>query len=195
MTINTKCTVPTCKNDKINLLIYCTKHADELIGMAKYTCITLGCWESIASFSTLLCKAHTNVNLGEVTAITNMDGNLEFATKHTEKTRDKLGIDHADGTDVTVIEKRKAWNNLKDMVNSPSHYNSLGAECEKCNEPIECIVVSETLPANLAQALQYVWRCEFKGEKIKDIKKAIWFLQRELKRIERITKRQAEKQQ
>jgi hypothetical protein len=37
---------------------------------------------------------------------------------------------------------------------------------------------------NLSNAIKYIWRCEYKGQATKDLKKAIWYLQRELKKYE-----------
>lgn len=62
-------------------------------------------------------------------------------------------------------------------VNHPPHYNW---------HPVsECIAISEWFPANLAQAIQYIWRCGYKPgvDAHKDLDKAIWFLQREKQRL------------
>lgn len=55
-----------------------------------------------------------------------------------------------------------------DAVNRPSHYN--------------CIEISEHLCANLAQALQYVWRAPYKGRMAEDLAKARWLIVRECAR-------------
>ena len=64
-----------------------------------------------------------------------------------------------------------------DNVNNPSHYN-VGT--------IEVIEVIEDwkLNFNLGNAIKYIGRCEHKNNKKEDIKKAIWYLERELKNIE-----------
>ena len=61
-----------------------------------------------------------------------------------------------------------------DNVNNPSHYN-VGT--------IEVITVIEDwkLNFNLGNAIKYIGRCEYQNNKIEDIKKAIWYLERELK--------------
>ena len=61
-----------------------------------------------------------------------------------------------------------------DNVNNPSHYN-VGT--------IEVIEVIEDwkLNFNLGNAIKYIGRCEHKNNKKEDIKKAIWYLERELK--------------
>ena len=61
-----------------------------------------------------------------------------------------------------------------DNVNNPSHYNT---------GTIEVITVIEDwkLNFNLGNAIKYIGRCEHKNNKEEDIKKAIWYLERELK--------------
>lgn len=64
-----------------------------------------------------------------------------------------------------------------DNVNNPSHYNT---------GTIEVITVIEDwkLNFNLGNAIKYIGRCEHKNNKEEDIKKAIWYLERELKNNE-----------
>ena len=68
---------------------------------------------------------------------------------------------------------------VKEMVNHPQHYNF---------GKIEVIEVVEDwkLGFNLGNAVKYIGRCEHKGTKEQDIKKAIWYLERELKKINAI---------
>ena len=60
-------------------------------------------------------------------------------------------------------------------VEHPDHYN-------KAN--VECIDVVENFNFNLGNIIKYVWRCDHKGEPIEDLKKAQWYLSREIKRRE-----------
>ena len=62
-----------------------------------------------------------------------------------------------------------------DNVNNPTHYN-VGT--------IEVIEVIEDwkLNFNLGNAIKYIGRCEHKNNKKEDIKKAIWYLERELQK-------------
>ena len=64
-----------------------------------------------------------------------------------------------------------------DNVNNPIHYNT---------GTIEVITVIEDwkLNFNLGNAIKYIGRCEHKNNKQEDIKKAIWYLERELKNNE-----------
>lgn len=68
-------------------------------------------------------------------------------------------------------------------VNHPPHYLST-SKCAKCAEPIECIDITRQMGFNLGNAIKYIWRCEHKGNKIKDLKKAIWYLNDEIKKHE-----------
>jgi hypothetical protein len=61
---------------------------------------------------------------------------------------------------------------MTDPVNDPSHYNQNG---------IEVIDVIETYAKSdfrLANVIKYVCRCEYKGNKLEDLKKAQWYLNR-----------------
>ena len=66
-----------------------------------------------------------------------------------------------------------------DPVNNPKHYT---------NHPsgIECIQVSEHMGFNLGNALKYIWRCDEKKDAIEDLKKANWYIQREIAKREKI---------
>lgn len=70
-----------------------------------------------------------------------------------------------------------------DSVNHPSHYTSLPSRC-KCGQPIECIDVTRYMNFNLGNAIKYAWRCDLKGKPIEDLKKAIFYLEDEIKRRE-----------
>lgn len=50
---------------------------------------------------------------------------------------------------------------------------------------IECIEVTEHMNFNIGNAVKYAWRCDQKGKPIEDLKKARWYLDREIKRRER----------
>lgn len=61
---------------------------------------------------------------------------------------------------------------MSNQVDHPKHYNHI--------KGIECITVAEQLNFNLGNALKYIWRCEEKGNKIQDLKKALWYIEREI---------------
>lgn len=64
---------------------------------------------------------------------------------------------------------------MSDAVNHPSHY---GGE----NNPYEAIKVIEAwkLGFNLGNTVKYISRAEHKGATIQDLKKAVWYLNREI---------------
>lgn len=66
---------------------------------------------------------------------------------------------------------------MEDKVNNPKHYN---------NHPsgIECIQVTEHMNFNLGNAIKYLWRTEHKNG-LEDLKKARWYVDREIKRLEK----------
>lgn len=66
----------------------------------------------------------------------------------------------------------------EDVVNNPRHYNQNG---------IEVIDVIETYAKSdfrLANVIKYVCRCEYKGKKLEDLKKAQWYLTRVIEELE-----------
>ncbi|MFM0326102.1 DUF3310 domain-containing protein [Caballeronia glebae] len=67
---------------------------------------------------------------------------------------------------------------MSDVVNHPKHYNSHPSG-------IECIDVVEHFGFNLGNVIKYLWRAEEKGAPIKDLKKASWYLDREIQKRER----------
>ena len=66
--------------------------------------------------------------------------------------------------------------NNKEMVNHPSHYN----------QGIETIeyIESWSMNFNTGNVIKYVTRAGYKNDKLEDLKKAMWYLQREIDRIE-----------
>lgn len=64
-----------------------------------------------------------------------------------------------------------------EAVDHPDHYNQI--------KGVECIDVVEQMPFNLGNAVKYIWRCEDKDNKIQDLKKAIWYINREIQRTEK----------
>lgn len=61
-----------------------------------------------------------------------------------------------------------------DMVNNPSHYTSHPSG-------IECIDVTRHFSFNLGNAMKYIWRCDLKKDAIEDLKKAVFYLNDEIK--------------
>lgn len=69
--------------------------------------------------------------------------------------------------------------NKKENVNHPKHYTMKGIE------PIEYIE-SHDFNFNLGNVIKYVSRADYKGSEIEDLKKAKWYLEKEIEtRIKR----------
>ena len=64
---------------------------------------------------------------------------------------------------------------MEDIVNHPKHYTSHPSG-------IECIQVTEHMGFNLGNAVKYIWRADLKNDAIEDLKKAAWYIDREIKR-------------
>ena len=68
--------------------------------------------------------------------------------------------------------------NAPDMVNHPPHYTKGRIE------PID-VIEDWGLNYHCGNALKYIARHEHKGEPIRDLEKAIWYLRREIERRRR----------
>jgi len=67
-----------------------------------------------------------------------------------------------------------------DVINHPKHYVS---------DPsgVECIQITEHRNFTIGNAIKYLWRAGLKdgSSNVQDLKKAIWYINREIDRIER----------
>lgn len=68
-----------------------------------------------------------------------------------------------------------------DPVNQPRHYNVHPSG-------VECIEITEWMNFNLGNCIKYIWRADEKGATIEDLKKARWYLDREIDRLGRLSK-------
>ncbi|KIF80795.1 DUF3310 domain-containing protein [Noviherbaspirillum autotrophicum] len=64
-----------------------------------------------------------------------------------------------------------------DAVNHPKHYISHPSG-------VECIQVTEHMSFNLGNVVKYLWRADEKGAPLEDLKKARWYLDREIAKRE-----------
>lgn len=62
-----------------------------------------------------------------------------------------------------------------DAVNHPAHYTDHPSG-------IECIQITEHMGFCLGNAIKYIWRADLKHDAIEDLKKARWYLDREIAR-------------
>ena len=65
---------------------------------------------------------------------------------------------------------------MNDPVNHPKHYTEHPSG-------IECIEITEHMNFCVGNAIKYLWRAGLKGEQIEDLRKARWYIDREIARI------------
>ena len=68
---------------------------------------------------------------------------------------------------------------MTDPVNNPVHYTDHPSG-------IECIQITEHMNFNLGNAIKYIWRAALKGKQMEDLKKAAWYVNREIVRLEKL---------
>jgi hypothetical protein len=64
-----------------------------------------------------------------------------------------------------------------DPVSHPSHYTGHPSG-------VECIQITEHMNFCRGNAIKYIWRAGEKGDAIQDLKKAAWYIDREIARLE-----------
>ena len=77
-----------------------------------------------------------------------------------------------------ILDGRNKWveDAMTDTVNHPKHYTSHPSG-------VECIEITEHMNFCLGNAVKYVWRASLKGKEIEDLRKARWYIDREIQRI------------
>ena len=68
---------------------------------------------------------------------------------------------------------------MVDNVNYPPHYRAHASG-------VECIEITEHMNFCLGNAIKYIWRAGLKKDAVEDLKKAVWYVNREIKRVEKI---------
>lgn len=98
--------------------------------------------------------------------------NLESKHRYTYPTRN-VAQDYTYPTDAGDVP---AGTKFDHDINAPSHYTHL---------PVEAIDITEHFNFNMGNALKYIWRADYKGDPLKDLRKAAWYINREIARRER----------
>lgn len=65
---------------------------------------------------------------------------------------------------------------MSHLVDHPHHYNTIGG--------VGCITVVENFNFNIGNAMKYLWRHKFKSEPLEDLRKAVWYINLEISRLE-----------
>ncbi len=85
-----------------------------------------------------------------------------------------------------VLKQKKAYEMLikegctkdldwgEDVVNRPKHYNTGNIECiDAIKESMSSVAFKGYLKGN---SLKYLWRYDYKGKQVEDLRKAQWYL-------------------
>jgi len=64
-----------------------------------------------------------------------------------------------------------------DAVNHPAHYTAHPSG-------VECICITEHYNFCIGNAIKYLWRAGQKGDAVQDLRKAIWYIEREINRLQ-----------
>lgn len=73
------------------------------------------------------------------------------------------------------MKATKIANKEADLINHPPHYTSHPSG-------VECIQITEHMNFCLGNAIKYLWRSAEKGHPLEDLKKARWYIDREIAR-------------
>lgn len=87
------------------------------------------------------------------------------------------------GKVITSTEWVKEQKENMDAVNHPTHYTSHPNN-------IECIDITEHMNFCVGNAVKYLWRSGKKGDEIEDLRKAAWYIQREIERLEKLNSKE-----
>ena len=68
-----------------------------------------------------------------------------------------------------------------DMVNQPPHYTAGGIETID-------FIEAKKLNYNLGNVIKYITRSDLKGDKLENLEKAQWYLNREINNLKKVTK-------
>lgn len=79
---------------------------------------------------------------------------------------------------VGVYAGHEATEKVEEKVNHPAHYTQHPSG-------VECIDIAEHYGFNIGNCIKYIWRAGLKGDAIEDLKKARWYLDREISKREK----------
>jgi hypothetical protein len=66
---------------------------------------------------------------------------------------------------------------MTDPIHHPRHYT-------RHPSGVECIEITEHMNFNLGNAIKYIWRAGEKGDAVEDLRKAQWYIEREIARMQ-----------
>jgi hypothetical protein len=68
---------------------------------------------------------------------------------------------------------------MSDPVNRPAHYTAHPSG-------VECITITESMGFCLGNAVKYIWRADLKHDAVEDLRKARWYIDREIQKRTKI---------
>lgn len=71
---------------------------------------------------------------------------------------------------------------MSDPVNHPPHYTGHPSG-------VECIRIAEHFNFCIGNAIKYIWRAGQKGDAVQDLRKAVWYIEREIARLQQTASR------
>ncbi|ODJ65737.1 hypothetical protein BFR37_10135 [Brochothrix thermosphacta] len=87
---------------------------------------------------------------------------------------------------INHLKKSKKAHDLieqTDTVNSPSHYNQTKIEAIDIIEDVTAGYQSN-VKYHIGNAIKYLIRAPFKNNTVEDLKKAVWYIQRAIEKLE-----------
>jgi len=94
-------------------------------------------------------------------------------SQHISEDIDKYFKNQAIRQQQALLDKPRGVTN--DPVTHPKHYTDHPSG-------VECIVITEHMNFCLGNAVKYIWRADLKADAIEDLKKAAWYINREIER-------------
>lgn len=124
-------------------------------------------------------KAHPNVSVIAASAALSIPAKYIHQIRYMDKRKAKEARAHKRVEKAfleRVMSPDTAPTSKVDMVNSPPHYKKGGIETID-------FIEAKQLPYNLGNVVKYVTRAEHKGAAVEDLRKAQWYLSREIRRV------------
>ena len=106
---------------------------------------------------------------------------FKMAVQYVYKLRGETKLDKAlemSKPSAVFLTKSSPKKEVKDNVNHPSHYKVGGIETID-------FIEAKSLTYNLGNVVKYITRADHKGNKLEDLKKAQWYLNREIQTMEK----------
>ncbi len=126
-------------------------------------------------------KCGVSISIGKLCRFCELDLGLDQLVASQDGTRvscSQCGAVSVDASHFDVLKNCKTRRN-QNIVDHPPHYTSSASG-------IECIDVTEHLTFCIGNAIKYLWRAGLKGDALEDLRKAAWYVQREIGRLEKL---------